>query len=154
MRAPSRGIRIPKSVWSGSNVCSTPEPDLRRIRSHGFSFLTASGLMSHLKSWNICLENNIILCRIPSHTSHKIQPCDVGVFSPLKTAYREQVERLYRGGAKIVGKQHFTSLYSGARDASVTSRNIKSGWLGAGLRPFNSQRVLKDIQKPPVDYLS
>jgi hypothetical protein len=72
----------------------------------------------------------------------------------LKTAYRELVERLYQGGAKTVGKQHFTSLYSRARDASVTSRNIKSGWSGAGLRPFNPQRVLKDIQKPPVDYLS
>ena len=58
-----------------------------------------------------CFENNIILCRIPSHTSHKLQPCDVGVFGLLKAAYREDIERLYRGGADTVGKQHFTSLY-------------------------------------------
>src|ERR1700731_4483327 len=25
-----------------------------------------------------CFEINIILCRLPSHTSHKLQPCDVG----------------------------------------------------------------------------
>jgi hypothetical protein len=47
-------------------------------------------------------ENNIILFCLPSHTSHKLQPCDVGVFAPLKVAYRDQVERLYRGGANTV----------------------------------------------------
>ncbi len=31
-----------------------------------------------------CIENDIILGGLPSHTSHKLQPCDVGVFAPLK----------------------------------------------------------------------
>ncbi|KAF2180438.1 DDE-domain-containing protein, partial [Zopfia rhizophila CBS 207.26] len=84
---------------------------------------------------------------IPSHTSHKLQPCDVGVFGPLKAAYREQVEKLYRGGANIVGKQHFTSLYSRAREQALTSRNIKSGWSKTGLYPLSPHKVLKDIQK-------
>ena len=39
-----------------------------------------------------CFENNMLLCRLPSHTSHELQPCDVGVFAPLKTAYLDQVE--------------------------------------------------------------
>lgn len=95
-----------------------------------------------------CFENSIILCRIPSHTSHKLQPCDVGVFGPLKAAYREQVERLYRGGANTVGKQHFTSLYSRAREQALTLRNIKSGWAKAGLYPFSPDKVLGGIQKP------
>jgi hypothetical protein len=92
-----------------------------------------------------CFENNIILCRLPSHTSHKLQPCDIGVFGPLKAAYRDQVERLYRGGANTVGKDHFTSLYSPVRDKVLTSRNIKAGWIKAGLVPFNPGRVLRDI---------
>jgi DDE superfamily endonuclease len=91
--------------------------------------LICDGLGTHesLEVMKFCFENNIILCRLPSHTSHKLQPCDVGVFGPLKTAYREQVERLYREGANTVGKQHFTSLYSRARDQVFTSRNILSG---------------------------
>jgi hypothetical protein len=97
-----------------------------------------------------CFENNIILCCIPSHTSHELQlqPCDVGVFGPLKAAYREDVERLYRGGASTIGKQHFTSLYYPARQKTLTSRNIKAGWLKAGLRPLNPDRVVNTIQKP------
>jgi hypothetical protein len=70
------------------------------------------------------------------------------VFGPLKVAYREQVERLYRGGANTVGKEHFTSLYSPAREKALTPRNIKAGWIKAGLYPFNPDRVLRDIQKP------
>jgi DDE superfamily endonuclease len=105
------------------------------------------GKLLHQKEF--CHENNIILCRLPSHTSHKLQPCDVGMFGPLKTAYRERVEELYRGGANTVSKQHFTSLYSQARCAAFTSRNIKSAWAKAGLYPWNPDRVLRDTQKPP-----
>jgi hypothetical protein len=95
-----------------------------------------------------CFENNIILCRLPSHTSHKLQPCDLTVFSSLKTAYREQVENLYRGGANTVGKQHFPLLYSRARDQAFTPRNIQAAWCKAGLHPFNPNRVPNDIQPP------
>ena len=97
-----------------------------------------------------CYENNIILCRLPSHTSHKLQPCDVGIFGPLKIAYREEVEPLYRGGSNMIGKQHFTVLYDRARRKAMTSWNIISRWSKMGLRPFNPERVLKDIQKPDM----
>lgn len=53
--------------------------------------LINDGFTTHesLELLQFCFENNIILCRLPFHTSHKLQPCDVGVFGPLKTAYRE-----------------------------------------------------------------
>jgi hypothetical protein len=55
--------------------------------------------------------HNIILSRLPSHTSHKLQSCDVSVFAPLKTAYRNQVERLNQGGVDTISNEHFTYLY-------------------------------------------
>jgi hypothetical protein len=75
----------------------------------------------------------------------------VSVFAALKAAYREQAEKLYRGGANTVGKQHFTLLYSRAREQAFTSRNVKSGWSKTGLYPFSPHRVLKDIQKPVAE---
>jgi hypothetical protein len=95
-----------------------------------------------------CLENNIILCRLPSHTSHKLQPCDVGVFSSLKGIYRDKADTLFRGGANTVGKEHFTSLYSPAREKALTKRNILAGWAACGLFPFNPDRVLRKTPKP------
>lgn len=95
-----------------------------------------------------CWENNIILCRLPSHTSHKLQPLDVAVFGALKTYYRDLVEGLYRGGAGTVGKQHFTQLYSQARDRALSRSNILAGWNKAGLFLFNPNRVLDTVPAP------
>jgi hypothetical protein len=109
------------------------------------------GTHETLEILEFCFEHNITLCRMPSHCSHKLQPCDVGVFGPLKTAYREQVERMELGGVNTVGKQHFTYLYSPAREKAFTKRNILGAWRGSGLFPFNPNRVLAEIPKPPTN---
>ena len=129
------------------------EPQTRARANHKPRILISDGFASHESAELIqfCFANNIILCRLLSHTSHKLQPLDVAVFGPLKTAYREQVERLHRGGANTVGKEHFTLLYSRARDVALTVRNIKSGWAKAGLFPFNPDRVLREIPEPPSE---
>lgn len=75
-----------------------------------------------------CFANNILLCRLLSHTSRKLQPCDIAVFAPLKVAYRDNVERMERVGINAIGKQHFTALYSPARELSFTRRNALAGW--------------------------
>lgn len=128
------------------------EPLTRATANGKPRILISDGLASHecLKVMTFCYEHNIILCRLPSHTSHKLQPCDVAVFGPLKTAYREQVERLFRGGAGTIGKQHFTLLYSRARATAMTARNIRSAWSKAGLVPFNPQRVLRTLEAPSL----
>ncbi|KAF2185312.1 hypothetical protein K469DRAFT_779253 [Zopfia rhizophila CBS 207.26] len=84
-----------------------------------------SGTHESLEILEYCFVNNVILCRIPSHTSHKLQPC-----------------------INTVGKEHFTSLYSPSREKALTSRNIISGWIKAGLYPFNPDSVLRDMPKP------
>jgi hypothetical protein len=114
--------------------------------------LICDGFGSHetLEVLEFCLANNIILCRLPSHTSHKLQPCDVAVFAALKAAYRDEVDRLGRGGVDTIGKEHFTSLYSPARARAFTKRNITSAWAATGLFPFNPDRVLAGIPKPPA----
>lgn len=68
------------------------------------------GTHETLEVLELCFEKNIILCRLPSHTSHKLQPCDVAVFASLKSAYREEVDQLERAGVNAIGKQHFTYL--------------------------------------------
>lgn len=115
--------------------------------------LICDGFGTHetLEVLEFCLGNHIILCRLPSHTSHKLQPCDVAAFAPLKAAYRDEVERLERGGVNAIGKEHFTSLYSRARSKAFTQRNIRSGFSACGLFPFNPNRVLQSMPKPPPE---
>jgi hypothetical protein len=102
------------------------DPQTRRQANQKPRVLICDGFGTHetLEALEFCFENNIILCRLPSHTSHKLQPCDVGVFVPLKAAYRDEADRLFRGGVNTIDKQHFTSLYSPAREKAFTKRNI------------------------------
>lgn len=72
------------------------------------------------------------------------------MFARLKEAYRDEADKLLRGGANTVGKQHFTSLYSPAREKAFTKRNITAAWAACGLFPFNPDRVLKKTPKPPT----
>jgi hypothetical protein len=103
-----------------------------------------------LEAQEFCFANSIMLCRLHSHTSHKLQPCDVGVFAPLKGFYRDEAERLFQRGTNTVGKQHFTSLYSLAREKAFTKRNITKAWAACGLFPLNPDRVLRMTPKPPA----
>jgi hypothetical protein len=127
------------------------DPQTRGQANQKPRVLICDGFGTHetLEALEFCFENNIILCRLPSHTSHKLQPCDVGVFAPLKAAYRDEAERLFQGGANTVGKQHFTSLYSPAREKAFTKRNITAAWAACGLFPFNPDRVLRVTPKAP-----
>ena len=108
------------------------DPQTRTQANRNPRVLICDGFGTHetLEIMEFCFENNVILCRLPSHTSHKLQPCDVGVFGPLKAAYRDQVERFCQGGVNTVGKQHFTYLYSPAREKALTKKNILAGWKG------------------------
>jgi hypothetical protein len=105
------------------------------------------GTHETLEILEFCFENKILLCRFPSHTSHKLQSCDVEVFASLKIVYRNEVERLYREGLNTVGKEHFTSLYKPARERTITKRNIMAGWVATVLFSLNPKRVLRHTSK-------
>jgi hypothetical protein len=129
------------------------DPETKEKANNKPRVLICYGFGTHetLEVLEYCFANNIILCRLPSHTSYKLQPCDVAVFALLKAAYREQVERLERGGVNTIGKEHFTSLYSPARRKAFTLKNIVAGFAASGLFPFNPNRVLRSIPKPVAD---
>ena len=68
--------------------------------------------------------------------------------------YREQVERLERGGVNTIGKEHFTSLFSPARAKAFTAKNIKAGFAASGLFPFNPDRVLDSMPRPVIGHFT
>ena len=76
------------------------------------------------------------------------------MFAALKAAYRDQVDRLGRGGVYSIGKEDFTSLYSPARVKAFTKRNITQAWAATGLFLFNPDRVLRGIPRPHVQIVT
>ncbi|KAH8588708.1 hypothetical protein B0O99DRAFT_600493 [Bisporella sp. PMI_857] len=86
----------------------------------------------------------------PSREKH-LQLCDVAVFAPFNAYYRDQVDRFEQGGVNTIGKEHFTSLYSPAKERAFTPKNIKAGFAASGLFLFNPDRVLRSMPKPPAE---
>ena len=95
-----------------------------------------------------CLENNIDLLILPPHCSHLLQPLDVGVFGPLKKYHTYETDRLLRAGINRFQRSEWVTLYQLIRTKAFSAENIRSGWRGAGLVPFNERRVLSQIPLP------
>ena len=65
------------------------------------------------------------LC-LPAHSTHLLQPLDVGVFGPLKQNYKTLLAAKTRFTTYNIDKADFISLIQKARQQGITSRNIQS----------------------------
>ena len=92
-----------------------------------------------------CKQNNIITLCMPPHSSYLLQPLDVGCFGPLKQAYGRQVEDLMRMHINHVSKLEFLYGFREAFFVSMTEKNIQGGFAGAGLVPFDPERVISKL---------
>jgi hypothetical protein len=100
-----------------------------------------------------CLDHNIITICMPAHSSHLLQPLDVGCFSALKQAYGRSVEQLMGRGVNYIDKHEFLPLYIQARQTALHQANIQAGFAATGLVPYDPNRVLSELhteyQTPP-----
>ena len=123
------------------------EPYSRNHSVGAKQLLILDGHSSHLITGfdAFCKGNGIICLCMPAHSSHLLQPLDVGVFGPLKHAYGKLVEAMMRGGNNHIDKTDFLSLYPSACNNVFTRDNIYGGFAGAGLKPLDKERVLLKI---------
>ena len=90
-------------------------------------------------------QYNIITISLPPHLSHLTQPLDVGIFSPLKCAYGDEINTFVRAHIKHISKVEFLSAYHGAYNRVITKKNIAGGFRGAGLILHDPQAVLSKV---------
>ena len=109
--------------------------------------LILDGHESHhsLEFQELCRENNIYTLCMPPHSSHLLQPLDVGCFSPLKRAYSREIEALIRHHINHITKLEFLPAFKAAFERTFTSANICSAFRGAGLVPLQPDVVLSKL---------
>ncbi|KAF5724953.1 Fot5 transposase [Fusarium mundagurra] len=113
----------------------------------GYRLLILDGHESHHSTdFEIyCEENNIITLCMPPHSSHLLQPLDVGCFGPLKKAYGREIDHLIRRSITYISKTEFFPAFYNAFQAAITKENIKGGFRGAGLVPFDPEYVISKL---------
>ena len=89
-----------------------------------------------------CREVGLDLVTLPSHTSHRLQPLDVGVFTPFKRyfkRYRDVWSVSNKG--KGASKQTLAMWMSRALERALTKSNITAGFRTTGIHPLNPEAV-------------
>lgn len=100
--------------------------------------------------------HGIILMVLPPHTTHRLQPLDVGLFQPLSTAYSKGLNELMSSTFAFISmtKPLFYSIFKDAWNASFTEKNIQSAWKKSGIFPLDPDMVISKItrtQKKPSE---
>ena len=113
--------------------------------------LIEDGHSSHisLEVIKLAQENDIHLLCLPSHTSHLLQPLDVGVFKSLKSFFSKACKQFMASNPGcVVRSENLASLLAVAWPQSVTPVNIMSGFRKCGIHPLNPG-VIDDRQTAP-----
>jgi hypothetical protein len=114
----------------------------RTIGTHRLLIIDGHESHDSLEFQQYCKDNKIIALCLPPHSSHLTQPLDVGCFAALKKAYGRQAEILMRNRINHITKTEFLPCFIRAYNAAITSKNIQGGFRGAGLVPFDPDRVI------------
>lgn len=120
-----------------------------------YRLLVLDGHNSHStpKFDKFCKDHDIITLCMPPHSSHLLQPLDVGCFSVLKRVYGSMVAENIRLGIDYVDKAEMLSIHKAARLQALSPTNIRSGFRATGLVPFQPSTVLDTLeirqQTPP-----
>ena len=98
---------------------------------------------------NYCKNNNIIPLCMPAHSSHILQPLDVGCFGPLKASYGKEIEKMMRTQITHITKNDFFPAFKRAFHATMGPKNVQSGFRATGLVPYDPEKVISGLDFKP-----
>lgn len=94
-----------------------------------------------LDSYEFCRANNIHVVSIPPHTSHKLQPLDLGFYHPLKKAFNIQCDKFLRTNRfKKISVYDIASISNEAYMNVATMEKGVPGVGAAGIFPYKPEK--------------
>jgi hypothetical protein len=121
----------------------------RQGRDWRLLILDGHGSHINMRFIDYCLDHRILVAAYPPHSTHKLQPLDVSLFSPLATFYSQELNRFIEDcqGFTRLSKRDFFRLFWVACGKAFTPENIQSGWQKTGLHPFAPEVVLDKYKR-------
>ena len=120
-------------------------PAIKDLLQTGPVVLFLDGHHSHLSTdfLELAKVSNVHPFCLPSHTSHFLQPLDVAVYGPLKSAWKA-ILKDYKvtTRASNLTKEAFPSMVAKLWEKTFQPLHLKAGFRACGLFPFNANAVL------------
>jgi|GraSoi_2013_40cm_1033754.scaffolds.fasta_scaffold13737_1 hypothetical protein len=129
-------------------ACDPPKDGEIDPSTQKWRMLIMDGHGSHLtiQFVNYCYENWILPYLLPPHSTHLLQPLDVGVFQPLKHHHQVVLEESIRWGGADFDRTEFLACFQDIRQHAFKVGTIRSAWEKAGLVPLNPSRVISQMK--------
>jgi DDE superfamily endonuclease len=139
-----------ESGWINSDLAldwleKIVEPETR-AEGGKFRLLLLDGHATHVTTNLIefCAANRIILGLLPPHSTHKLQPLDVGIFGPLASAYSAALESKLSSLplAGSISKGDFWQIFEAAWLKAANPTNVVSSFESTGIHPYQPMKTL------------
>ncbi|EIW70259.1 hypothetical protein TREMEDRAFT_29569, partial [Tremella mesenterica DSM 1558] len=128
-----------------------PTTALKHLRRR---LLIVDGHSSHVNYsfLQLCDSLRIAVCILPPHSTHRLQPLDVGIFSPLSSHYTTITTQISIAWDGRVGmsKALFYMIFKQAWAKALSTSNIQHAFTKAGIYPHNRQIVLDAVFVRPA----
>ena len=112
--------------------------------------LLLDGHSSHVNMafLNLADKMGIITLILPPHSTHRLQPLDIGLFGPLSKAYSKELNRLIHisQGMVSMSKRFFWPLFNTAWKSAFTPVNIASAFAATGVWRLNPGIILDKMK--------
>lgn len=124
-----------------------PGSESERKAGDNYRLLLFDGHSSHVTTsfLSYCLDHKIIPCCLPPHTTHRLQPLDVSIFSPYKNYYRKELGNRFAHRQYGVSKNNFYEILAAVRPQAFSISNIQSGFWFTGLCPVDRTIILRNL---------
>ena len=115
--------------------------------------LILDGHESHIKYEvrQLAKDNHIEIAKMPSHTSHLLQPLDLGIFKPLKQTYDRSAHTFFLSERRYVTKRDFPALIGQAWKSYKPEYGINA-FKKAGIVPLNRNAISNTSLAPSSSY--
>ncbi|KAI5119871.1 hypothetical protein M0805_008542 [Coniferiporia weirii] len=139
-------VSITENGWTNNFVCTEwfekifiPFIKARNTGPSRPSLLLLDGHGSHLTDHmrELAISNEVHLVCLPPHTTHQLQPLDVGIFTHVQWAWEDQSDdAVDKTGQGIQAKEVIREYFKLCEGAFSPTRVI-SAWRRAGLNPID-----------------
>lgn len=97
-----------------------------------------------------CVEHDIHVLNLPSHTTHLLQVADISVFGPFKTYIRSAEADRQHTSSAVIKTQHVAAFTRLPWEKATERHNICAGFKKAGIYPFDRTKITAKIYKAGV----
>ncbi|KAJ8321017.1 hypothetical protein KUTeg_002604 [Tegillarca granosa] len=98
-------------------------------------------------------KNNIILFVLPPHTSHLLQPMDVGCFGPFEAIYQQSAHKFMRQNiGRSITRYDVCALACKVYNHALCPENIRSAFRKSGIYPLSADVVDSSCTMPSLVY--